>query len=216
MATMLPLFKKSGDKAQASLIPAWHPNFRNAEVLPDVKAVRTAFFVNGAAILVVVGMCVYLIQSTIGLHSLREQTSNWQQQIDKEKAPSDRAVAEFKKFQTEEKQLLELKEFQSSKIVGSEFLLQLGESLPPHVTLSTVDYHGDNVVLRGTIAGLPDEASGDASAYLKLLGKYPGFAGKFEDISLTGISRNTTTDGISFEILMKFKSDPKDKKGGAK
>ena len=28
-------------------MPAWHPNFRNYEKLPDIKVVRTAFFVNG-------------------------------------------------------------------------------------------------------------------------------------------------------------------------
>ncbi len=190
-------------------MPAWHPNFRNAELLPDVKVVRTAFFINGAAILVVIVLSLYLIQSELGLHSLREQTANWQQQINNEKPGSDKAVVQFQKFQEEEKTLLELKQFQASKIVGSEFLLELGESLPPRITLTAVDYHGGGIVLRGSIAGSPDEASGDASAYLNILAKHPAFAGKFENISLTGINRNPTTSGISFEILLKLKSDQK-------
>ena len=32
---MLSMLKKS-DQAQASLAPAWHPNFRNQDRLPDV------------------------------------------------------------------------------------------------------------------------------------------------------------------------------------
>jgi len=209
MATILPILKKPNEKAAASLMPAWHPNFRNAELLPDVKVVRTAFFINGAAILVVIVLSLYLIQSELGLHSLREQTANWQQQINNEKPGSDKAVVQFQKFQDEEKTLMELKQFQASKIVGSEFLLELGESLPPRITLATVDYHGGSITLRGAIAGSPDEASGDASAYLNVLGKHPAFAGKFESISLTGITRNPTTSGISFEILLKLKSDQK-------
>jgi len=206
---MLPTLKKSSDKAAASLMPAWHPNFRNAELLPDVKVVRTAFFVNGAAILVVIVMSLYLMQNELGLHSLRDQTANWQQQINNEKSGSDKAVVQFKKFQEEEKTLLALKEFQSSKIVGSDLLLGLGASLPPRIVLSLVDYRGASIVLRGSISGSPDEASGDASAYLDVLAKDPAFAGKFENISLTGITRSPNTNGIAFEILLKFKSDRK-------
>ncbi|MFA6288684.1 MAG: hypothetical protein WC661_14975 [Opitutaceae bacterium] len=206
---MLPLLKKPNEKAAASLMPAWHPNFRNAELLPDVKAVRTAFFVNGAAILVVMVLSLYLIQSELGLRSLREQTANAQQQINTEKPGSDKALVQFQKFQDEEKTLLELKQFQVGKIVGSELLLELGESLPPRITLTMVDYNGPNIVLRGSIAGSPDEASGDASAYLSILGNQPAFKEKFDGISLTGITRNPTTSGISFEILLKLKSDQK-------
>ncbi len=210
---MLSILKKPKEKAAASMLPAWHPNFRNVERLPDVKVVRTAFFINGAAVVVSLVLSLYLIQSEIGFHALRDQTADWQRQINSEKAGSEKAVAQFQKFLEEEKKLLELKDFQSSKLVGSDFILQLGESLPPRVSLAAVDYRGANIVLRGTIMGSPDEASGDASAYLDILSKYPAFAGKFDGVSLTGISRNPTTSGISFEILIKLKSD---QKGGAK
>ena len=46
---MLSLLKKKSDAA-APAVPAWHPNFRDYEKLPDVKVVRTAFFINAAAI----------------------------------------------------------------------------------------------------------------------------------------------------------------------
>ena len=207
MPTMLPSLKKPSEKAAVSLIPAWHPNFRNVELLPDIKVVRTSFFLNGAAILVVIGLVFYLIENTIALRALREQVAYWQHQIDTEKPGSDRAVAQFKKFQAEEKKLLELKVFQSAQVIGSEFLLQLGESLPPRVALSAIDYHGGSIVLRGNISGSSDEASGDAAAYVDVLGKFPAFAGKFDSVSLTGISRNTGTGGISFEILVKLKAN---------
>lgn len=204
---MLSILKKSNEKTVASTLPAWHPNFRNVERLPDVKLVRTAFFINCAAVVVTIVLGLYFAQSEVGFRSLREQTADWQRQINNEKADSEKAVSQFKKFQEEEKQLLELKDFQSSKLVGSDFILQLGESLPPRITLTSIDYHGTSIVLRGTIAGSPDEASGDASTYLDVLKKYPAYVGKFDGISLTGISRNPTTSGISFEILLKLKSD---------
>ena len=207
MPIMLPLLKKNSEKAAAVLIPAWHPNFRKAELLPDIKAVRTSFFINGMAILVVLCLALYLAKSEIGLRNLKQQTSDWEQQIKNEKPASDKAVLQFKKFQEEEKKFLELKEFQSGKIVGSELLLKLGECLPLRIVLTGVDYHGGNIVLRGIISGSPDEASGDASAYLDVLRKDLYFSDKFEKVSLTAINRNSNTDGISFEIVVILKSD---------
>ena len=46
---MLSLLKKKTEASPASLLPSWHPNFRRFEALPDIKPVRTAFFVNGIA-----------------------------------------------------------------------------------------------------------------------------------------------------------------------
>ena len=165
------------------------------------------------AILAVLALAIYLAESEFELRGLRDQTATWREQIRNEKAGSDRAVAEFKKFQEEARPLLELKAFESAKIVGSDLLLQLGESLPPHIALRGVDYHGDQILLRGSVSGSPDEAIGDASAYRETLSQYPAFAGKFEAVTLPTISRNPTGDGITFEILMKFKSEPKKKEG---
>ena len=48
---MLPLLKKKTKAASsAPQMPAWHPSFRNYERLPDIKVVRTVFFVNAVAI----------------------------------------------------------------------------------------------------------------------------------------------------------------------
>ena len=210
---MLPLLKTKSEKTAASSMPAWHPNFRKPELLPDIKVVRTSFFLNGIAILLVLGLAAYLTKSEIGLHNLKEQTAYWDHQIQNEKSGSDKAVIQFKKFQEEEKKLLELRDFQSTKIVGSELLIQLGESLPPRIKLTGIEYRADKITLRGAISGTPDEASGDASAYLNVLGQYPAFAGKFDNISLTGINRNPITSGITFEILLKLKAD---QKGGKK
>ncbi|MBW8781852.1 MAG: hypothetical protein JF599_08195 [Verrucomicrobia bacterium] len=203
---MLPFLKSPSNKPAVALMPAWHPSFRNTEHLPDTKAVRTAFFINGVAIIITVVIAFYLLSSELGLHDLRTQTAEVQAEIDKDKPGSDRAVVMFKKFQDEEKKLNELKDFQAAPVVGSDLLLQFGESLPPKVVLSSVSYRGPSIVLRGSIAGSRDEASGDASAYVIALGKFPAFAGKFESIELTGIAPDPATNRLVVEILLKFKN----------
>jgi len=54
----LPLKKKSD--AAAVTVPPWHPNLRIVETLPDTKVVRTAFFVNGAAMLLALVLVLLL------------------------------------------------------------------------------------------------------------------------------------------------------------
>src|SRR6187402_3382881 len=104
---MLPLLKKKSDADAAPAVPPWHPNFRNYQKLPDVKVVRTAFFVNGIAILLVVSLGAYLGFREWNLHVINQQIAHVQAQIDREKKSSEQAVALFKKFQTSETKVLE-------------------------------------------------------------------------------------------------------------
>jgi len=70
---MLSLLKKKPEATSASLIPAWHPNFRNYALLPDIKPVRTAFFVNGISAFVAIGLLAFLGRGEYELHSVRSQ-----------------------------------------------------------------------------------------------------------------------------------------------
>jgi len=81
---MLSLLKKKPDAA-ANLTPAWHPNFRNFERLPDTKVVRTTFFVNATAIVVALVALIFTANREIGLHSLNSQIGEIEAQIVRER-----------------------------------------------------------------------------------------------------------------------------------
>ena len=86
---MLSLLKRKSEADAAPAVPAWHPNFRNYEKLPDVKAVRTAFFVNGASILVAVSLLVYFGFREWQIRTINSQVAQVQAQIDRDKKGSD-------------------------------------------------------------------------------------------------------------------------------
>ena len=75
---MLSFLKKKSDASTAAQVPPWHPNFRNYEKLPDVKQVRTAFFVNAAAITVALALLTYFGVQEWQLRSLNAQIADWQ------------------------------------------------------------------------------------------------------------------------------------------
>src|SRR4051812_26508388 len=104
---MRSLLKKKSDTSTGPALPAWHPNFRDYERLPDVKVVRTAFFINATAIVILAALAGYLGFQEWQLHAIRVQIADRDRQIARDKKPSDADVAQYKKFQLEEAKVLE-------------------------------------------------------------------------------------------------------------
>ncbi len=204
---MLSSLKKPSDKSAASLVPPWHPNFRNFERLPDTKAVRTTFFVNGLAILITVSLAIYLIYSEVERGTLASDTEAARLIAAERKPLSDQAIAQYKKFQEEEKKVQELQRFLSApKIVVSELLLELGSSLPPATLLNGIESRAAGITVRGGIGGSAEEGAGKAVAYVEELRKNAYFSAFFDPISLTSIVRDPGTGEMRFEIDFKFKT----------
>jgi hypothetical protein len=213
---MLPLLKKKTEAATTSLIPAWHPNFRNSATLPDIKPVRTAFFVNGIAAFVAIALAVFLFQQEYELHSINSQIASRQREIDRDKPGSEQAIVLYKKFQDEEKRLHEIDSFVKSKPIMSELLQRFGETRPKDIALDGLDIRAPDgsapptISLRGTVRGAPDLATGTASSYLDIIKNDEVLGPKFDDVAFTanGVSRNASTGRLKIDILIKFKGAP--------
>jgi hypothetical protein len=207
---MLPLLKKKTEAASsASQLPAWHPSFRNYERLPDIKVVRTVFFVNAVAITVTIAMFTVFIFKEYHLYSLRRQVADVRAQCERDKRGSDQAIALFKKFQGEEKKILEVDAFLKVRPLLSDLLLQIGETLPKNIALASVDERDNGLIMRGSVRGAPELASGEASNYVEQLRGNPAIKGIFDEITLTSITRNTGTGRLSIELFLKFKGAKK-------
>jgi hypothetical protein len=207
---MLPLLKKKPKVASAPpLMPAWHPSFRNYERLPDIKVVRTVFFVNSAAITVALALFTVFIFKEYHLYSLRRQVADVQAQGDRDKPGSDQAIALFKKFQSEEKKILEVDAFLKARPLFSDLLLQIGQTLPKNIALNSLDLHDNGLVMRGAVRGAPELASGEASNYVEQLRGDKAIKVLFDEVTLTSISRNAQTGRLSIELFLKFKGAKK-------
>ena len=203
---MLSLFRKKSEEAAAVVMPAWHPNFRDYQKLPDVKVVRTAFFVNGGAVFVALGLAVYVATQEMHLRSLGAQIAEEQVKIDRAKKGSDQAVAAFKKFQAEEATTLEVDAFVKSKPPVSAVVRRLGETLPPDVALDAVDFQADGLVLRLALRGDAVAASGRATAYLEQLKADKELSQFAEFIFAQAPERNPVSGRISVQFRLRYKT----------
>lgn len=203
---MLSLFRKKSEEAAAAVMPAWHPNFRDYEKLPDVKVVRTAFFVNGGAVFVALGLAVYVATQEVHLHTLGVQIAEEQAKIDRAKKGSDQAVAAFKKFQAEEAVTLEVDGFVKSKPAVSAVIRRLGDTLPPDVAIDALDFQADGLVLRLAVRGDAVAASGRATAYLEQLKADKELSQFAEFIFAQAPERNPLSGRISVQFRLRYKT----------
>lgn len=196
------LSKKKQSDSKPVKVPAWHVDFRNSAGLPDVKPVRTSFFINGIAAVIAAGIAISFANQELQLYSLRSEVARLDAQIEADRRPSAEAVQKFQKFRAEEKKLKEVLEFVDRRIEPSDFLLRLGQILPENIIIEAIDSRGAVFTLRGTVSGTPDEASGYASGLVELLNQDPMLDPLFDDAALTSLERNPTTGLLNMEIRL--------------
>ena len=201
---MLSRLKKKSE-VTAPVVPAWHPDFRNFERLPDIKVVRTAFFTNGVSVVIALVAVFVFGYREYQLHDLERQIADWQRQIDRDRSVSTAAVGQFKKFQTEAARIAEVEAFVKSRPVFSEVLLRLAETLPANVALDGLDFRDTGFNLRGTVRGTPDIAAGYASNYVQQLKTDTVLLERFSEITLAGLTPNAQTGRLQLEIKLRLK-----------
>ncbi|PTX91733.1 hypothetical protein DB354_17890 [Opitutus sp. ER46] len=194
-------------------MPAWHPNFREFQKLPDVKVVRTAFFVNGAAIAVLLALALYFGIHEWQLYVLNGQVAEAERQIARDKKPSEQAKVLYKRFQAEEAKINELNAFMAARPVLSEILIHLSVTRPENIAIDGFEFLPNGVGLRLTVRGSPEAAAGYATAYLEQLRNDTELTAfdraKFE---FTNQARNTATGRLSVEFFLKFNAQYADKR----
>jgi hypothetical protein len=202
---MLTSLKRKRDAAAAALLPAWHPNFRNVEKLPDTKVVRTAFFTNLAAVSVAAVMLFWFAFGEYQLRSVQDEIEEVRAQIASDQAASNLAIKKYKTFQATEARLAEIDAFLKSKPLVSPLLLRLGETLPASVAIEEFDLNETGLRLMGAVRGSPDLAAGHASAYRDRLRDDEKLKEIFDSITLKDLKRDPQSGRMVVEFFLAAK-----------
>lgn len=185
--------------------PGWHPDFRIAASLPDNRVVRTDFVINGIA-LAILAVAVWMFYSREAqLQEASEEVARWKEDIEANKPKFNEALGLQREFSEAEKRLAEVAAFKTSPVEIADLINRLGNSLPKLVAIDVVERKEDVFVIRGTIVGASERATGIANSYLDSLHADPYFAQRFEGIRLNNINREARANRLFFEIGMKLK-----------
>lgn len=206
----MPSLLKKKAEATASQVPAWHPNFRNYQKLPDIKVVRTAFFINGFTALIAISMIVWTVKREYELHATNAAIADFQAQIDKDEPESKKAIALFGKFKDEEKRANDVEAFVKSKPLVSDILQRFAETRPKNVAIKSIDLRENGIVLRVSVRGDAVTANTDHVNYVELLKKVRFLADNFDPAEIKAANTDPTTGYLEGEIHLAPKAAAKE------
>ena len=188
---------------QAASSPNWHPNFRNTQLLPDLKVVRTTFFINAICITLASAALMFTGYREYQAFGIRSSIAQARKHMDDAKAENEKYLAANRKFMDGVRKLDEARDFVTSQVSGTKLLIALATSLPDLMQFSAITYEKQQLFLRWTIKLDSETASQRASAYLDSLRADPFIGTQFPEISLTNLVRDQGDQGMSFEIVLK-------------
>lgn len=207
----------------------WHPDFRDVSALPDLKVVRSSFFINFAPLVVAVALLGYWIFIEIQIGSLSGAIASHQGEIalhEKTNAELLRQSAEFEKWA---KNINEIQGFVGVPFKSSDFLAAIGSVRPAQMTLTQLSYNiearkepdkkqGDkkipgkafavyNVTVVGSMSGTAQQATRAVSAFRDKLEELPLFKGLTFNVKpvLKTFSRDKSLDVYSFTLNLEVR-----------
>jgi len=203
------LLQKKKPEGAEPVVLNWHPNFRNYERLPDIKVVRTAFFINTTAVTVAVLTLAFILFREYQLNSLHRQIEDAQVRVNHDSPQSAKAVQLYRKFQTVERQLQTIASFRSSHPIISPIVLRIADTLPTYIAVTALDFREKGLTVRGIVRGAPDLAAGRANAYVETLRKDKDLMELFESVSLDNMSPSPLDGRLIVELSLKYKPSKK-------
>ena len=199
--------KKDAVLAQSN----WHPNFRIADSLPDLKVVRTDFFINAISLSLAAVALFFLAIREYKTFNLKSEIATWEEKIETSRGENLAYLKLNAEFKKEMVKFEEVRDFVDTDLPVTSFLEALGPTIPEGLDLDSMAFGGERVVIRGTIIGNSETASIALSDYLDVLRENSAIGPHFRDISLTSLVRDARSEALSFEIVLQRKG----KKGAA-
>ncbi len=206
----MKLFRKpSSNKAESpnAVVFAWRPDFREVETLPDLKTVRTSFFLNISSLAVALAVILFSVHREWTAASLRRTLQDVSARTAEAEVPSKKAVADFAIFETERKKFEEIKKLNGSSFRLSDYILKLSETLPSNIWLNKFELRpgGQTILIGASIEGQDASANAAVSEFEKLLRADESMREHFAEIQLINVARDQSADRLVFELLFTFK-----------
>ena len=186
--------------------PCWHPDFRDPAALPDVKVIRTSFFLNVCAAVILCALLIFFFYREFESRSLEEQVESHNLRISERQSQNQHAVDLSREFANEATKVSELEEFLDVPIGVSDFLSELARTIPDRVVFSRINYRltgsRGEVVLTGRVHGASGDATDLVSEYERFFTEDPYFTESVESVNVRSVARNPETDTLSFDFLL--------------
>ena len=199
--------------------PAWHPDFRVGEDLPDIKAVRTDFLINIGSIVLALALLFWIAYREATINSLQGDLGALTSE-QKRLEPENRQLVLLNSRFLRQKQLYDdLEKFYDIPVDVPRFLADIADFRPEGVSFEEIAFQemeqatkenverSYRIYLRGETKNLQD-----AAALKESLEGLPYLQDMAADFTEGSNPRNPVLNTFGFTLDVRF--EPKKKEGG--
>ena len=199
-------------KSKAPSQSPWHQDFRNAEVLPDIKVIRTQFFVNFVAIVIPLFIAIMWIQKEVSLNSLKGNLAN----LEKDKASMQSTNNEFvelsREFLKESAKIESLDDYYYNLFPVSDYLVMLSDQVEEDMVVSSMEIKKSNRVSGNDVVDVWESriagyvAQGDQGAitrvnnFVEEISQEELLKPHIDEAFLDNLLRDQDTDTLNFVV----------------
>ncbi|MCH6255434.1 hypothetical protein MLD52_02655 [Puniceicoccaceae bacterium K14] len=201
-----------GAKKNVPEVMMWRPDFRDTESLPDIKIIRTGFFIAAICSTLALAMVLFVGFREYQKVTTQESLDSLKIEVAEYEAEHSEVVAKNKKFMEAMKSVTEIDTARGNQLVFSDLMLTCGASLKEGIALSSISLGEESITLAGLMNVPADEASIIVDSFMMELKERNADQGHFPIYNLSNMERKEG-GGISFTVtLSKEVSDEKRRK----
>lgn len=178
----------------------WRPDFRVADQLPEVSAVRTKVFVPGIAASVAIVFVLFILFQEYRAMRIGEDIAKLREEIASYDERHDEKVDLNAEFLALTRTVDEVLEFKQGVLTGSDYLLTVSSNLLDGMYLDRVEYLDHKADIEGSVEVPAEEASRLVDDYLRALEEADALQGLLTQYKLTSLGRDQAGERIKFRI----------------
>jgi len=193
--------------AAASRKYNWRPNFRNYDELPDLRTVRTQFFLPAVSLCVAAVFTIFILFQEYRAMEIRGDIVSLEEEIASYEVRHDEKVKLNAEFMAISRTIDEVLEFKKGRLIGSYYLLTLSGRMLEGMFLRRVDYSSEHAIIEGSVQVAAAEASQIVNEYLRKIEEADALQGRLTEYKLTSLERGANDDRINFRIEVRKKQE---------
>lgn len=204
----------------------WHQDFRNPETLPDIKVIRTQFFVNFLAIVIPLFVAVMWIQQELFLGAVRDDIAKMEDEKSS-LSPSNQELVELSRdFMKESSKIESLDAYYNNLFSVSDYLETIAGRVSEDMVLTSMELkkasriNGDSVVeiwesrIAGYVSHENKAGIANVNHFVEQIGKEELLASHLDAAFLENLARDQLTDTLNFVVSISMSDTGKTEGGG--
>jgi hypothetical protein len=182
----------------------WHVDCKVAAEPPE-NLVGRGFLAGAIAAVLLIFIAAVTVWQLYATNAMRTDTRFWERRMAENRQLFDELTTASAQLKTQSAVLKNAYDLMSAPFAHSEFMLNLGRTLPARMRIDHVDSDDTHVSISGALFEPAEEATGTLGRYIEDLRRHRGIGPLFSSIGITSLHRRNENEEVVFVITLRLK-----------